>query len=247
MIFGAIIAYELKSYRVGLLVARCMWYIENGTDNSLKSSLSDILKKYYVESDNAEFIENYISGILPPVTLICNIEYQTKRKFYSTIDDFIEKQSTSPSDEKLQRLMKVIKTKNLVCDYLTRCDGSVSFVREKDCKEYEYLDFWQRVRNCNHLEIDNDLTRAFERNINMEKQKRKLISDVAGLSILRNSDFTIGDNFNTDLSDVICCLNDNDRKPVIVDTTTGDIMDMKYSKDYIFVKAKRFGSEKQTV
>ena len=76
------VAYELASYRTGILIGRLKWYVEHGSDSALKQKFLDILDTNFVKSDNCEKLEKELHGVIPEPTLIVNIEFQTKRKFY---------------------------------------------------------------------------------------------------------------------------------------------------------------------
>ena len=75
-------AYELKSYKTGCLVGRIEWYLKFGSNDELKDDLQKLLKTCNINSDNNPRIEREIKGILPPPTVVLNLEFETKRKFY---------------------------------------------------------------------------------------------------------------------------------------------------------------------
>ena len=79
-------AFELKSYDVGLLVGRIKWYLEYGKNVELKDKLSELLKVCYADNDNTTKIRNELKGVLPDVTVITNIEYETHTDFYQNYD-----------------------------------------------------------------------------------------------------------------------------------------------------------------
>ena len=74
------VAYELKSYRTGVLVGRLKWYLEYGTNDELKAQCIEWLHSDYVRSDNNSHLEKKLRNLIPEPTLIFNIEYQTKRR-----------------------------------------------------------------------------------------------------------------------------------------------------------------------
>lgn len=83
-------AYEMRSYRTGCLVGRLKWYLEFGSNDELKEVCRQLLETNYINSDNCSQMEKKIKNIIPEPTVIFNIEFQTKRKFYATCIDFFE-------------------------------------------------------------------------------------------------------------------------------------------------------------
>ena len=76
------LAYESKSYTVGLLIGRIKWYLAHGKNSHLKAELHQLLKTCYEKNSNTDAIRQKIKGLLPEVTVVCNVEFETKRKFY---------------------------------------------------------------------------------------------------------------------------------------------------------------------
>ncbi len=122
------IAYELKSYRTGILVGRLKWYLEYGSNDELKELCKKLLKSDFINSDNCSHIEAKIKGVIPEPTLIVNIEYQTKRKFYMTCSKWI-KSFVSSEDLKLY---SEIDPEGL-SDMLVKCDFGAEYLNPMAC------------------------------------------------------------------------------------------------------------------
>jgi hypothetical protein len=204
-------AFELGSYSTGLCVARCEWYIANGRDDELKEKLKSLIRKCHIKSDNAQFIEKELRGLLPPVTVVTNIEFQTKRAFYASADEFIsEHEFTHRGNQYLERLCKVLSLKRVFLDYLTT--KTVRFVKDKNARKKCLTDWWKRIYTCKIRYCDDamlDLYRSHERESDMAKSKRRLLASIAKYNALEKQSLDKRP-FHEDLSDVLSVLNDND-------------------------------------
>lgn len=209
-------AFEMRSYTTGLLVARCEWYLENGNDDILKAELKDLLVKYYDKNDNAPQIEKKIKGILPPVTVITNIEFQTKRRFYTSCDSFIEEIDKivclHEGKPELYRLSKILYLRRTFLDYLTSV--TVNFIEDKtvSAKERKMVDWWKRIHSCKILYTDKSprsLYRDNEKKADIAKNKRRLLSAIAKYNVLEKQSLEAR-TFDEDVRDVLSALNDND-------------------------------------
>lgn len=222
-------AYLKKSYNA-LDRARLEFYLEYGTDSGIKFEIEKLLKC----SSTQEDIKSFADRICPKVTLILNIEYQTKRKFYYYGDEQINFLPCSTNDE-LSRVIRIYENRKLFLDCLT--SEVVSFV---DRSKGEYKAFWKRLRSlklkdCNS--IDGKYLRKYCNNLDFEKIKQRFINTVATTSIYRGNS---GTAFHEDLSSLLGCLNDNDVKFFSADT--GELVDgMKYIdvEEYSKYKEKR--------
>ena len=228
-------AYEMKSYVTGLLVARIDWYLEHGRDESIKTELRAVRESCYVKSDNIDQLRDKVDAYLPPVTLIMNVEYQTKRKFYSTLDEWIDIYQKpfyrngefvcfyQKGELPLWRLFSILSLRSEICNYLT--GTSLCFVDKKGTKDEKYMYWWRRINECYIEEYDKriiDLWRSHEHHADMEKTKRRICGTVASMSILKNNGFKNG-TFMEDVSDVLCTLNDNDFYGFAPDPSTGEV------------------------
>ena len=209
-------AFEMRSYTTGLLVGRCEWYLEYGKDDVLKAELKDLLQKYYAKSDNAPQIEKKIKGILPPVTVVTNIEFQTKRKFYTSCSSFIDDidnfECLHQGKPELYRLSKILYLRRTFLDYLTSI--TVNFIEDKEAssKEKKMVDWWKRIHSCKILYTDKSprsLYRDNEKKSDIAKNKRRLLAAIAKYNVLEKQSLDKR-SFDEDVRDVLSALNDND-------------------------------------
>lgn len=204
-------AFEKKSFKMGLAIGRMEWYIEFGKNEALKTEFNSLIESCYVNSDNLDAVEKKIKGVLPKVTIVTNIEFQTKRRFYTSCEQFIKDHVFEfKGDAELYRLYKILSLQREFCDYLT--SKAVCFVDNKGQKSEKMSAWWQAVHRCkieyclpSVLELYRDKDRAAD----VRRSKRKLMNCIAQYNILLKND--IGERtFSEDASDALAYLNDND-------------------------------------
>ena len=224
-------AYAAKSYVTGVLTGKIDWYLEYGHNEEIKQELIKVKNSCYVGSDNTDQLRKVVDQYLPPVTLIMNVEFQTKRAFYNDcrefIDMFVAHSQQFDSNRKigweidlvmpLRRLHIVYSLRSEILDYLT--SKTLCFVNGKGTKNESYCYWWKRIRDAMMKERKKqifDLWRTNEQNIDMDRSKKSFYSSVARLAVVRSGevDPEASPNFAEDLSDVLCTINDNDmQKP----------------------------------
>ena len=232
-------AYEMKSYVTGLLIGRIDWYLEYGHNDEIKAELLKVRESCYVKSDNTDQLRDKVDKYLPPVTLIMNVEYQTKRKFYSSLDEWIKifqkayfergvfKGFLDGRDYPLFRIFSILNLRSEICNYLT--SSSLSFVDNKGTKKEKFSYWWKRINECYIEEYDKriiDLWRSHEHRADIEKTKRRICGTVASMSILKNNGYK-NNKFLEDVSDVLCTLNDNDFYGFAPNPDTGEVPEIE--------------------
>ena len=170
-------AYVAKSYRGGILEGRIRWYLEFGTNDELKDELRDLLMKNRIKSDNCTQLEKKLRNVIPEPTVIFNIEFQTKRKFYTTCSDWlglnavlddpvyprypvdlhpqdVRFASSSGGDPLLRDIFFILANGRQILDYLTGFGNAVSFVQDSRMtfKQFKkagepYMNWWRRIRS----------------------------------------------------------------------------------------------------
>lgn len=232
-------AYLKKSY-YAIDEARLLFYLEYGNDIRSKKEIQLLLQN---ETTRHEDIKLLADILTPATTIILNIEFQTKRKFYYYADSQIELLScyTELDHDPLKRLFKIIDNRQIFLDYLT--STTVAFVNEKG----NYLDFWKRLRSLkldNIHKVCNKYSRDYSTNIDLQKQLSRTLNTIATTSLYRNN---IDGNFMDDISDLLCTLNDNDviYDLAFYDKKTGVIFDndniiKDISEKYTDYKQKKY-------
>jgi len=216
-------AYHHGTYN-GLILGRCEWYLQFGKDEKLKKTITKLINTCNINSDNISHIADVIKGILPEVTQIINIEFQTKRKFYMTCASCLESYNCSVLKSSLYyRMFLILDNRKSILDYLT--SQCVAF-KTGD----EFSSWWSRIRSLrlDNYTPDSLFYRQYIRNLDLDKLTKRTVSAIASNSIYSNG---CNDNgFSADFSDLICTLNDNDVSAVLVDSNTGSLLDLDYNK-----------------
>ena len=238
-------AYKLKAYRSGILMGRMKWYLEFGSNDEIKQLCRNLIATNFINSDNLDAIEKSIHGIIPEPTLILNIEYQCKRKFFLTCREWLRFRTDLPfcwkdhpssavdvnvpyphlCDPLLSDLYGILFSSRDIIDYLTGFGNCVSFVTDRSMSYRQfkeqgepYMYWWKRIRST-PIDYSHstilELYRKYDINVSREKTRRSLEGQIARLSMLKNNDVE-NRSFIEDMTDVLCVLNDNDVVPKFV-------------------------------
>ncbi len=205
------VAFENRSFNTGLLLGRMKWYLEYGKDQVLKDELKELINSCYVNADNAPQIEKKLKGLLPDVTIITNIEFQTKRRFYVSCESFMEEMIFRYEGKpELQRIYKVLSCQREICDYLTT--NTVCFVENKGKRSEKMTDWWKRINSCKIKWTSPailELHREYDRHADLKRSVRRLKNCIAQFNIL-NRNSLAPSSFIEDISDALSYFNDND-------------------------------------
>ena len=217
-------AYTCTSYITGVLIGRINWYLEYGNDDQIKEELLKVKDSCYISSDNVEQLRKVVDDYLPPVTLIMNVEFQTKREFYKECNDFVslfvtareqcEKNNKGNTwDLPLQRLHLVYSLKGEILHYLT--SKTLCFVNAKGTKEERLCYWWRRIHEASQKENGRDiidLWRIHSQNTDLSKARYAFCAGVARFSVINKGETNVKGkcDFMEDLSDLLCTINDND-------------------------------------
>ena len=204
-------AYELKSFKTGCLVGRIEWYLRYGKNEELKEKLSKLLKSCHVNSDNNPHIEKEIKGILPPPTVVLNLEFETKRKFYTKLDDFIFcYEFVHEGDLPLKRLHKVLSLRREILDKLFT--DVVRFVENRYDSKSPEMDFWKRIRRVKIEDQPDkpllDAWYSYSRNLDVRRAQRSFSSNLASLAMINRNEASES-TFSDDIWEAFTLLNDN--------------------------------------
>lgn len=204
-------AYEMKSFKTGCLVGRIEWYLKYGSNDDLKDKFKKLLVSCNVNSDNNPRIEKEIKGILPAPTVVLNIEFETKRKFYLKLGHFISSyEFTNKGSEDLRRVYKVLSLRREIINKL--CTDVVSFTVDRTNPDSEEMDWWKRIRR---VRIEDQPDKAvldawytYSRNVDVRRGQRTFAGNLASLAMLKR-DKASESTFSEDIWDAITLLNDN--------------------------------------
>ena len=212
-------AYEMKSYKTGVSVGRINWYLEYGHDDKLKGELRQLLQSCNIKSDNNPYMENKLAGVLPPITTIMNVEFETKRKFYVGLDWCLNDASRFVLEgerPQLRRLYLLFELRRPILNELTT--ERVVFRADNSDPGSPLLDFWNRIRRAkirdNPSETHMKLRWKYTRKLDAERTCRQLMTKLAHYAIMKNES-TSDSTFGEDIWTLVSNLNDNDKvKPL---------------------------------
>jgi hypothetical protein len=215
-------AYQTRNYN-SVHKARLLFYIEHGRDEALKYEFVQLLRGAHTTS---QMIREAADRYMPGLTVVFNIEFETKRKFYYLSDKFIDGLSymirpglhESGGCGGLKRLYRILDNRRLFINYLSGdvlcfCDSKSSIGEDGKAK---YCDWWRRLRSTrlDGLDVDLKLVRVYQTNMDKEIQKKRFINALARQSVLDGSD---NSSFIDDVASMLSTLNDNDKKTVSID------------------------------
>lgn len=243
------------------------WYIENGKNQERINKCKELFLKYGDNPKKLLSLKNptpkeengkidkrtLFEAWFPQVTLIHNIEFQTKRKFYSRLDKMI---SVFPILTKnnfetlpLGRLFQIIDNRGIFLKGLTH--DAVRFVKDSRVNVNEdktdYLRWWKSIRSSKVTSFDDTikLSRDYMKKLNIEKIKKDIITKVSTFSIYNGND--VDNSFHDDLSDFLSYYNDNDmecNRVLFMQENTGEILSLKDEEYYKLKKQQKYKSLK---
>lgn len=195
------------------------FYLDFGTDKQHIREIELYLQDY---DTNFDKIRDLALSLLPKVTTVCNIEFQTKRKFYYyAADEYINNFNIIiPGCENLNRLFKILYNRKEFLNYITHYN--IRFIDSNG----EYSSWWNRLRNLklDCLDTDRRYAREYSTKLDIEKIKVRSIRSVATHALYNNK---VDSTFMEDVTDFICSLNDNDITDINNSYKLADYQDYK--------------------
>lgn len=206
-------AYEKRSwYHVHL--GRLKFYAEYGSDYRLRNQCNDILNgKVKFNYDDLKY---FCDILTPPVTVVLNVEYQTMRKFTSSLvfrntSDELEFNGIYHHN----RLIDILDNYPAICDYLTT--NTVRLVTpygDENKSRRDNCPFWERLKHTKSLDFkscaaDSELVRNYDHKKNLSIVKKRALSGIAGVNLYYKGNKSCSTS-EEDLIDFITSLNDND-------------------------------------
>lgn len=204
-------------------VARLEFYLEFGKDDYYKCKIEDLLKE---KTKDYESIIELADLLTPSVTKILNVELETKRKFYATMDNSMDllSVSTNSAPKYSHKLFRILDNKKLFHDFITRnTDDGSGVIRFIDYKaknrlgqpwkhkrDFPTSDFWSRLQSVslNWTADDIKLVREYQQNLSVSLLKKQILNRVSTYSLYLNKD-TESSAFS-DALDYISTLNETD-------------------------------------
>ena len=205
-------------------VARLEFYLEHGIDPEHKKEIEYLLSQ---KSKDYDAIIELADLLTPPVTKILNVEMETKRKFYSTLDraiDTVLQVTSQDVPTQLLRMFRILDNKKAFHDFITRktSDGSgvIRFIdyraknRQgnpwKHKRDFPTSDFWQRLQNVamDWHSSDIKLVREYQKNLSVHLLQKRIVNQLSTFSLYMNSE--VKHDVYQDALDFISTLNETD-------------------------------------
>lgn len=208
---GMISDYDLYCYEKAFLnvsrfgykhinIARLEYYLEYGNDSTIHAVIRDLIDPRK-ESLNHEEILLLADRLTPPITIILNVEIETKRKFHRTIEKgsaALLKLRSKNVPEPLVNVMKKLDNLRVYHDYITKNNydykGVIRFVSKEVDEDGRFLtsDFWTRLQSVKFVDSfvadDNDLLliRNYSEDLNVDLLKTRIANSLSTYSIYKN-------------------------------------------------------------
>lgn len=221
-------AFKHNSYKY-LDVARLEFYLEYGTDQRVKDKIVDLINK---DSRDYDKIIEFANKIVPKVTLIVNIEIETKRKFYYSLDKSIDSLLQLKSDvpKYARKLYLKLDNKQVFHNYLT-CHGQDGVIRFLDYKatnkfgnpwttkaKFPTAPWWKLLQktkvNWKFEEENVQLVREYQKNLDIDNIKKRVVNAISTYKVYLNHD-ELATSFEEDVLDFISTVNENDTQKAI--------------------------------
>lgn len=193
--------------------ARLKFYYDYGQDTVIKNRIAGYLNEQRGTGiNNYDSLVAFADELTPKVNLILNFEYQTKRKFFGSID-FINYRNR---EGVLSEVMTELDFRPLIIDYLT--NDTLRFVekseKSKDTNKSrrDYAPFWKRLRSTRLVDVivppeQIKLVREYSQNINKELVKLNAARAISTFNVYENRTET---SVFEDILQFVSSLNDND-------------------------------------
>lgn len=214
-------------------IARLEFYLEHGADLQVKEEIKELIN---AKSKDYERIEKLADKIVPKVTKILNIEIETKRKFYQTmdfsVDTLLKVHSPNVPDYARQIYLK-LDNKQVFHDYLVcnNDDHEKGIIRFLDYKaknkfgkpwteksKFPTADWWKRLQTTpvnRRFKVEQvDLVREYQKNLSAEILKKKVTNGIVTLNLYLHGDNVHNDVYN-DVLDYLATLNETDMEKAI--------------------------------
>jgi hypothetical protein len=200
--------------------ARCEFYYDYGKDKAIREEIYDKLKS---PDTPAKWYVKRAKGLVPDITIISNIEIQTKHKFY----DRLNLPQLTADESPKKSIYNLFEQMSELISFLT--EDTIRFVNYKgknakiERTKRPMADWWIRLRNAKSVEItdlwDIDYIRTYQHNLDIERQKQLSINKMASMGAYMNVTtgiFEIARETESDIKEdvkkFLTSLNDNDVK-----------------------------------
>lgn len=215
-------------------VARLEFYLEFGVDDIYKLEIKQLINQ---KSIDYESVKKLADKLVPRVTIICNVELQTKRKYYYSMDSSVEnllRVHTKNVPDYAKKLYLKLDNKqlfhnDLVCNN-EKQQGVIRFLnyRAKNKNgepwtrkaQYPTADWWTRLQSVKmnrdfKIEYkDIKLLREYQKTLSATLLKKRIANSIGTYSLYLHGE-DIRNNALKDVVDYISSLSENDLEKAV--------------------------------
>jgi hypothetical protein len=168
--------------------ARCEFYYDYGKNDEIRR---EIYAKLQDSDTPIKWFTKRAKMLVPDITIITNIEIQTKRKFYERL-----KKPLMTNDETPRKtIYSLFEQMNDIVKFIT--EDTVRFVKYKGKyakihrTERPPADWWMRLRNAKNVDYSDDFfnleyIRIYQHDMNLERQKLLSLNKLASMGAYMN-------------------------------------------------------------
>jgi hypothetical protein len=213
-------------------VARLEFYLEYGKDEKIKSEIKDLIT---VKAVDHEAVRKFADKIVPRVTIITNVELQTKRKYYYSMDSSVEnllRVYSKNVPDYARKLYLKLDNKQLFHDDLVcnndKQQGIIRFLNFRATNKngtgwtkkakFPTADWWtrlQKVKLKRDFKIEEvKLLREYQKTLSAEILKKRITNQIATYSLYLHGE-DVRNNMYMDAADYISSLSENDLEKAV--------------------------------
>lgn len=195
---------------------RCRFYLGHGQNPEIRNKIEKMLAN--PDTPFSDY-KKLADTIVPDITIVCNLEFQCKRKFFYNIDKSIPELNCT--DELIKdRIYSLLDQTKSITNFLTF--SILRFVKYKSEDDQvlprhkrEMADWWKRLRSCKSFELPDDVFAeycfSYQSNLDLQKVRNNTIKAAARtVSYYADSEDDLAQSFKQDFDDVLSHMNDND-------------------------------------
>jgi hypothetical protein len=213
-------------------IARLEFYIEHGKNEKHKTNAAALIKEKTI--DYAE-VKTLADLLVPKVTKILNIELETKRKFYYSMDESVDtllKLHSKDVPDYAKKLYLKLDNKQVFHDHIVcnneKQEGVIRFLDYKaknrlgkpwtEKSKFPTADWWTRLQRVKvHRKFDVEevkLMREYQKTLSATLLKKRITNAVSTYSLYVHGEDVRNDTYN-DVLDYMATLNESDMEKAI--------------------------------
>lgn len=203
--------YELRNWKY-LDIIRLQFYSEYGSDEFYRTKCNDYMHELATKGVvNFDSVNKLADKLVPRVTVIMNVEFQTTRK--GTKSYCLIEYERNKKYGVTKRIYDYLDNRRMISDYLTHDTlRLVDINSDSNKSRCDYTNFWKSLRRTKQIDVAKCVPekshRDYSRKLDYNLMKRRYIHSAISLSLYGKG--INNDEVEQDLIDNLSMLNDND-------------------------------------